>query len=403
MKTRIMGIFGMGKKMLMIHGGGPTAVMNASLYGAVIEAKKHQDVEIYAAIGGTGGVLRERLRSLNDVPQEELALLLTTPGSAIGTSRDPLEEKDYERMARVLRRHGITHVLCNGGNGSMEMCGKLHTACQKDGYDIGVMGIPKTMDNDLAETDHSPGFGSAARYIARSVQELCADVKGLPIHVVILETCGRNAGWVTAASALARKNPGDGPDLIYLPERPFVEEEFLQDVAQLIEKKKGGVVVVSEGLTTPEGKNIVPPILQVGRSVYYGDVSAYLAGLVVQKLGYKARSEKPGLLGRSSISLQSPVDREEARMTGEMACRAVLAGETGKMVAIRRLSSAPYKVELYLAEIEQVMLTEYKMPDSFINDRGNDVTDAFVQWCAPLLGDDLPQMISWNDNKDWEE
>lgn len=371
-------------------------MMNASLYGAVIEAKKHRNVGVYAAIGGTGGLLQEQVKDLGKIPQTQLDLLPTTPGSAIGTSRDHLEPEQYEQMAEILRRRKIGYVLCNGGNGSMDMCGKLHAACRKLGYEVGVMGIPKTMDNDLAVTDHSPGFGSAARYIAQSVREVCADVKSLPIHVVVVETLGRNAGWVTAASALARTGTGDGPDLIYLPERPFAEEEFLHDVAELIERKKGVVVVASEGLTDSRGQNIVPPIFQTDRSVYYGDVSAHLAGLVIQKLGYKARSEKPGLLGRSSIALQSPVDREEARLAGEIACRAVLAGESGKMVAFRRLSTSPYRIEPFLADIEQVMLAERTMPDEYISARGNDVTASFVEWCTPLLGIRLPELAAFN-------
>ncbi len=393
----------MGKKLLMIHGGGPTAVINASLYGVLTEARKHADVEAYAAIGGTGGLLQGWIKPMSAVPHKQLELLLTTPGSAIGTSRDRLEEEEYRQMAAMLKNHGIGYVLCNGGNGTMDMCGKLHAACQAQGDDVRVMGIPKTMDNDLAVTDHSPGYGSAARYIARSVQELCADVKGLPIHVVVVEASGRNAGWVTAASALARKNPGDGPDLIYLPERPFVEEAFLQDVAKLIDQKKGVVVVASEGLRDERGQSIVPPVFQVGRSVYYGDVSAHLAGLVIQKLGYKARSEKPGLLGRSSILLQSAVDRDEARLAGEIACRAVLSGESGKMVAFRRLSTRPYQIEPFLVDIRQVMLLEKTVPDAFINPQGNHVTEAFVDWCAPLLGEDMPDMISFQDANDEEE
>ncbi len=381
--------------MLVIHGGGPTAVINASLYGVLCEAQAHGDVEVAAALGGTGGLLAGRLRSLEGIPQGQRALLLTTPGSAIGTSRDALEPQDYRRMAELLVQHGITHVLCNGGNGTMEMCGTLHKTCQEAGLPIPVVGIPKTMDNDLAVTDHSPGYGSAARFVARTVQEVCADVKSLPIHVVVIETNGRNAGWVTAAAALARKQPGDGPDLIYLPERPFDRQAFLTDVQALIRLKRSAVVVVSEGLRDAQGSFVVPAIYQTGRSVYYGDVSAHLAELVIRELGYKARGEKPGLLGRASIALQSEVDRREACLAGEVACRAALAGESGCMVAFRRLSTQPYRVETFLAPIGQVMLTERTVPDAFINARGNDVTPAFAQWCAPLLGDDIPPMVSF--------
>lgn len=386
----------MKQNLLVIHGGGPTAVINASLYGVLQEAEGHPEVDaVYGAIGGTGGLLKEQLKDLRQTSLQQRQLLLTTPGSAIGTSRDHLEPEQYLKMAEIIHRHNIRWVLCNGGNGSMEMCGKLYRACQELGYPIGVMGIPKTMDNDLAVTDHSPGFGSAARFIAASTQELCADVKSLPIHVVVMEALGRNAGWVTAASALAGNGGEGGPDLIYLPERPFSEERFLDDLSEVLRRKSGVVVVVSEGLTNEKGENIVPPVYQVDRSVYFGDVSAHLAGLVIKKLGYKARSEKPGLLGRASIALQSQTDRQEACLAGELACRAVLAGENGKMVAFRRLASSPYKIEPFLVDIGEVMLAERTMPATFINEAGNGVTEAFAEWCRPLIGPPLPEMVSF--------
>ena len=184
----------MGENILIVHGGGPTSVINASLYGAVKEAKKYKEIEhIYAAKNGTGGLMREELIELENVPDEKLELLLNTPGSAIGTSRDQIEQAEYDRMIEVLLKKNIKYVLFNGGNGSMDTCGKLYKNCQARGLDIRVMGIPKTHDNDIAITDHSPGYGSIARYMAQSVKEVAADVKGLPIHVVVVEALGRNA------------------------------------------------------------------------------------------------------------------------------------------------------------------------------------------------------------------
>ena len=379
--------------LILIHGGGPTAVINASLYGAICQAKKEPNVDrVLAAIGGTGGLLRGDVRDITDVPQEELELLLQTPGSAIGTSRDALEAEDYAAMPAIFERLGVRYVLMNGGNGTMDACGKTCAACEGTG--ISVVGIPKTMDNDLAVTDHAPGYGSAARYIAQSVAEVTADVAGLPIHVVVIEASGRNAGWITAASALARQAGVDGPDLIYLPERPFKEEEFLADVKALIEKKRGVVVVCSEGLTDENGRNIVPPIFQTGRSTYFGDVSAHLAQLVIKKLGYKARSEKPGLIGRASMALVSPVDRAEAILVGEEAVRAAVAGKTGEMVALMREPGEAYRVHTELADVRRVMLEEKKLPDEFINERGNGVTQAFIDWCTPLIGEALHPMVT---------
>lgn len=379
--------------LILIHGGGPTAVINASLYGAICQAKKEPNVDrVLAAIGGTGGLLRGDVRDITDVPQEELELLLQTPGSAIGTSRDALEAEDYAAMPAIFERLGVRYVLMNGGNGTMDACGKTCAACEGTG--ISVVGIPKTMDNDLAVTDHAPGYGSAARYIAQSVAEVTADVAGLPIHVVVIEASGRNAGWITAASALARQAGVDGPDLIYLPERPFKEEEFLADVKALIEKKRGVVVVCSEGLTDENGQNIVPPIFKTGRSTYFGDVSAHLAQLVIKKLGYKARSEKPGLIGRASMALVSPVDRAEAILVGEEAARAAVAGKTGVMVALMREPGETYRVRTELVDVQRVMLEEKKLPDEFINERGNGVTQAFIDWCTPLIGEALHPMVT---------
>lgn len=387
----------MGKSILIVHGGGPTAVINASLYGAIKEAKKHPEIEhIYGAKNGTGGVLREELIDLTDVPEEKLELLLQTPGSSIGTSRDEIWQEEYDRMMEVVAKYNIGYILFNGGNGTMDTCGKMYENCKAKNIDVKVMGIPKTMDNDLSITDHSPGFGSAARFIAQSTKELCADVAGLAIHVVVMEASGRNAGWITAASALAADDGGIGPDLIYLPEIPFDEDKYIEDVKKLLEKKKGIVVVASEGLKDKDGNPVVQPIFKTSRATYFGDVSSHLANLVIKRLGYKARGEKPGLLGRASIPLQSDVDREEACLAGELACKAVLEGESGKMVAFQRISTSPYKVEPFLVDIKEVMMYEKTMPAEYINEEGNGVTESFKEWCRPLIGEKLPEMIAFN-------
>ena len=228
--------------------------------------------------------------------------------------------------------------------------------------------------------------------MAGTVRELGVDVRSLPIHVVVLEALGRNAGWTTAAAALAREQEGDAPHLLYPPERPFHEDEFLDRVGDMYRKLGGVVVVASEGLHDDEGKPIVPPIFQTGRSTYFGDVSSHLAQLVVRRLGIKARSEKPGILARASIAWQSPVDAAEAEEAGRAACRAVLAGETGQMVAFRRLSSAPYRCETFLVPIEEVMLGERVLPAEYLTAGGTDVTEAFCGWCRPLLGPELPSI-----------
>lgn len=386
----------MSQNVLVVHGGGPTAVINASLYGVIEEAKRNPEVgKVYGAIGGTSAIFSETFLDLTSFEEKKLKLLLNTPSSAIGSSRYPLYEKDYEKMADIFRKYEIKYVLLNGGNGTMDACGHIYEVCKDQ--DIRVVGIPKTIDNDIAMTDHSPGYGSAARYIAAAAQEVGEDVKSLPIHVCIMEAMGRNAGWITAASALARRKKGDAPHLIYLPERNFNEDEFLEDVSTLWKKQCGVVVVVSEGLHNANGESIVPPIFKTDRAVYYGDVSSHLANLVVKKLGIKARSEKPGLCGRASVALQSPVDREEARLAGVQALRSAVEGASGVMVGFERMPGSSYRIDTKLVPIKEVMLYERKMPDSFINDRGNNVTQEFVDWCRPLIGEDLPEFLNFKD------
>ena len=300
-------------------------------------------------------------------------------------------------MAGIFRKYGIRYVLLNGGNGTMDTCGKIYRACKDAG--VCVVGIPKTIDNDIAITDHTPGYGSAARYIAETTAEVGVDVKALPIHVCIIEAMGRNAGWITAASALARKKPGDAPHLIYLPERPFKEEEFLEDVKRLYDQLGGVVVVASEGLKKENGEPIVPPIFKSGRSVYYGDVSAYLAELVIKNLGIKARSEKPGLCGRASIALQSSLDRDEAVLAGREALKAAMRGEGGTMVGFIREETpdGSYKMHTRMIPIEEVMLYERTLPGEYINERGNDVTQAFTDWCKPLIGSEIRDFIDFQE------
>lgn len=378
----------MNKKILVIHGGAPTAVINSSLYGVVSEAKKLGFDSVLGAHGGAMGLVNEEFIQLDSIPEAKLRLLLQTPASAIGTSRDQLDYDHYEQMAAALKKHGIGYVLYNGGNGSMGACGKLKEVCENSG--IVVVGIPKTIDNDIAVTDHAPGYGSAARYIATTVREVAADVQSLPIHVCIVEAMGRNTGWLTAASALSRDS-GFGPHMLLFPERPFDEQEFLGEIQRLNKLHGGVVVVASEGLRYADGTPIVEPVFTVGRSVYYGDVSAHLAGLVIRKLGIKARSEKPGICGRASITCQSWVDRQEAEIAGREAVRVAAGGQSGIMIGFSRIAGKEYGVETMTIPIDQVMLHERTMPEEYISTSGTDVTDEFMQWCRPLIGDELSE------------
>ncbi len=397
--------------MVIVHGGAPTAVINASLYGA-IQAAKDSGLHgaVYGARGGARGIIDGDFVDLSALPEETLEALPRSPASFIGTSRYPVEEGDYARIVDILVERKIGYLLFTGGNGSMDTCGKIARAVESraPGSGIRVVGIPKTIDNDIAVTDHAPGFGSAARYLAASVAELAQDIASLPIHVCVIESMGRNAGWLTAAAALASPgamdSPGEasfganpdtrpgaplGPHLIYLPELPFDEERFLDEAKALYGRLGGVVVVASEGLKGKDGAPIVPPVFRSGRSVYYGDVGAHLAALVIRRLGIKARSEKPGVLGRCSIAHQSALDREEAILAGGEAVRAALSGETGVMVGFRRVSSTPYRCETFLIPVEELMLKERTLPSEYLNAGGNGVAAEYLEWCRPLLGGPL--------------
>jgi 6-phosphofructokinase len=387
------------KNILFVHGGGPTAVINASLAGALEELKREGFAgKILAARFGSQGLVQGDFLDLTKLNEKDFALLKKTSGSAIGSSRYPMQKEDFEKALEQIQKADIGYVLFTGGNGTMDTLGKLYEASTRHHYELYCDGIPKTVDNDIAITDHAPGFPSIARYMAISTREVAQDIKGLPIHVSILEAMGRDAGWVTASSALAREKDGDMPDLIYCPEIPFDEARFLADVQKKWEAHKGLLIVASEGLHTAEGKPICEPIFKSGRATYFGDVGTHLAELIIRNLGIKARSEKPGLLARASSSLVSPLDIEEAVKLGALAAKTVLSKQTGYMVGLKRLSDKPYKSEEILIPVEKVMLEERCMPREFINEAGNDVTDAFVKWAKPLVGE-LPQMEDLLDRR----
>lgn len=374
-------------------------MINASLYGALKELKKDAGIDkIYGAAGGMKGILRRRFIELNRLTQVEMEKLLNSPGSAIGTSRDHLENEDYRAIAGILGSENICHVLVSGGNGTMDAAGKIERAAGSG--ELFIMGIPKTMDNDIAVTDHAPGFGSAARYIAAVSREVALDVESLPIHISVIETMGRNAGWIAASSVLS----GKGPDLVCLPEVPFDESRFL-DMVQSLSRKKGGVVVaVSEGLKNASGDPIVEPVFTIDRSVYYGDVGAHLANLIIKRLNIKARSEKPGIAGRASVLYRSETDVQEAVLAGEAAACASLEGKTGFMIGFERQPGPDYRCGTILIPFEEVMLHEKVLPPEFIDKDKMAVTQKFTDWCRPLIGAPLPDFVGPGDlqYKRWE-
>ena len=339
-------------KVLLFHGGGPTAVLNASLAGA-ISTFQEKGWQVYASPFGIAKLLDHDPVPVPLLGRNETQMLVRSPGSAIGSGRDHLEDEDYVRLAQRLISLGFSAVSGAGGN--------------------------------LSITDHSPGFLSAALYMAASVREVLYDIHSLPIHVVVIETFGRNAGWITASSALAGDDDVKGPDLILPPEIPFDEDAFLSGVEEAYSRKGGVCVVASEGLKYGDGKPIVEPVFKTDRSVYFGDVSAKLSQLVTQKLNIKSRSEKPGLLSRASIAWQSRRDAEEAFQCGRISAIAACSGRNGEMSIIIRESEKPYAARVEMKPIGKDILRERTLPASYISREDFCMTDEFFNYMNPLF------------------
>ena len=381
----------MGRNILIAHGGGPTAVINSSLQGVVEAARAHRQVgKIYAARFGAEGILKGDLIDLTDVPAGTIARLAHTPASAIGSCRRKLGEADYPTVLETLKQFEIDCFFYNGGNDSMDTCHKVNELAKREGLDLRVIGIPKTMDNDLDVTDHCPGFGSAARYAAQSAAELALDASGLPIHVVVLELMGRAAGWVTAASALAARLT-DCQVLTYLPEVLVDEDKMLSDIEAAFAKGKGLLVTVSEGIRGLDGKPLADTGIVDGFGhTVPGGTAQYVTEQIMKRLGLKSRAEKPGLLGRASIPYISPLDREEAYAVGRFALESALKGESGCMVAIAAERKPVYSSSLFLTPLQDVANVEKKFPLEWIVD-GNRIADAFFDYAMPLMGGDFPE------------
>ncbi len=381
----------MGKNILVAHGGGPTAVINCSLQGVVEAARDSGKVDkIYAARFGAEGILSGDLIDLTDVSPSAIAKLSHTPASAIGSCRRKLTDADYPTVLETLRKFEIDCFFYNGGNDSMDPCHKVNELAKKEGLDLRVIGIPKTMDNDLEITDHCPGFGSAARYAALSAAELALDASGLPIHVVVLELMGRNAGWVTAASAMAARLT-DCEVLTYLPEVPVDEDKMLADIETRYAKGRGLLVTVSEGICGLDGKPLADTGIVDGFGHKIpGGTAQHVTDQIIQKLGLKSRAEKPGLLGRASIPYVSLPDREEAYAVGKFALESALNGESGCMVAIAAERTPQYSSSLFLTPLADVANVEKKFPLEWIVD-GNGIAGTFFDYAVPLMGGDFPE------------
>ncbi len=388
--------------LLVGQSGGPTAVLNASLAG-VIEAAQASGAfarilglrhGIEGALAGpTGDVV-----SLDCLGEAELEALAATPAAALGSCRHKLEPNDYERILDCFRAHEVRWFCYIGGNDSMDTCHRLARLAEQAGYDLAVFGVPKTIDNDLMETDHCPGYGSAARFWAVTAQEASVDLASMRTYdrVLILECMGRNAGWLTAATAIYRRDERTGPHLLLPPERPFEEQRFLASVERILSRVGYCVVAAAETLRNGHGQLMAQSPAgadRFGHPLVMG-TGEVLARHVMAGLGVKARVNKPGTLQRSSVAHVSPVDRAEARRAGQEAARRLARGERGGMVTLQRAELGEYRCEFGVAPLEQVANRERKLPAGYLAEDGSDVTAAFRAYAAPLLGP-APRPLFW--------
>ena len=381
--------------------GGPSSVINASAYGVIKTALKSEYItKVYGANHGIKGVLDDRLLIMDEEDPKELERLLYTPSSALGSCRykiaDPdVDDTDYKRILEIFKKYDVRYFFYNGGNDSMDTCNKISKYMAKVGYDCRVIGVPKTIDNDLFGTDHCPGFASAAKYIATSIMEVYRDCHVYDTGMItIIECMGRHAGWLTAAAELANLS-GEGPDFVYVPEVDFDMDKFLADVTARYEKNKNCMVAVSEGIHYADGSFVSEAKTSATDGFGHaqlGGLAAHLAAVVKEKTGAKVRGIELSLLQRCAAHCASGTDIQESFASGKAAVEAALAGETDKMVGFVCTRENGYHCETKLFELSKVANFEQKLPLQWINAEHNGVTKEFVDYCLPLIQGETPMV-----------
>jgi 6-phosphofructokinase 1 len=380
-------------KVLVAQGGGPTAVINQSLVGVVLESRKFAQVTcVYGAVHGVRGIVSEDFLDLTQETTHNLEQVAITPSSALFSTRDKPDEKYCKEMFQVMRAHDVRYFFFIGGNDSADTVRIVNEQAEKSDYEFRAIHIPKTIDNDLVVNDHTPGYGSAARFVAQAFIGANLDNAALP-GVYIAIVMGRNAGFLTAASAVARKYPDDGPHLVYLPERPFSVDKFLKDVRDAYDRFGRCVVAVSEGIVDSEKNPIITKLVERVEKDAHGNVqlsgTGALGDLLAQQVRKhlsmnRIRSDTFGYLQRSFFGCVSDVDQHEAREVGERAVQFALWHNLDGSVTIHRTGF--YSVDYRLSPLGEIAAKTRRMPDEFINKEGNDVTDAFIFYVRPLLG-----------------
>ncbi len=378
--------------------GGPSSVINASAYGAIKAGLESDSItRVLGALNGIRGVLDDNLIDMGQEDPAELALMKYTPSSALGSCRyklaDPdVDDTDYKRILEIFKKYDVRYFFYNGGNDSMDTCNKISKFMLKNGYECRVMGIPKTIDNDLAGTDHCPGFASAAKYIATATMEIFRDANVYDTGMVtVLEVMGRNAGWLTAAASLANLK-GQGPDFIYLPECDFDVDSFVEKAVKVYNEKKKVFIAVSEGIHDKDGKLIAEYGSDTAQTkdsfghAQLGGVGAYLAGLLKKATGSKTRTVEFSLLQRCAAHCASQTDIEESFLAGQTACLEAVQGTTDKMVGFERvMEDGKYTCKIKLFDLSVVANTEKKVPMDWINETQDGVNEKFAEYALPLI------------------
>ena len=384
--------------VLVGQSGGPTAVINASVAGIIAEALNHNCIEeVYGGLNGVLGILNEEFIDLAAESQQQIRALRYTPGAALGTCRFKLKkQQDFDRVIEVFKAHNIRYFFYCGGNDSQDTADKISKLAQAQGHELRVIGVPKTVDNDLPVTDHCPGYGSVIKYICTTVRELACDneAMGQSDLVSILEVMGRNAGWIAAGAALAKRrdHPHDPPHLIYLPETPFSAEKFVEDVRRVLKREKYCLVVVGEGLVDKDGNYVATDSASTDAfgHAQLGGAGEYLKGLVEQQVGVKARTAKLGIAQRAAAHCSSKTDNDEAFLAGQAAVKAAIAGETDKMVVLVRGDTDHYTCETGLAPLNEIANGVKKLPTEWINEDGVSMNFQFFRYALPLIQGEVP-------------
>ncbi len=386
----------MKKNIIVGQSGGPTAVINASLYGVIKEGIAHGDQigAVYGMIHGIEGFMAGRVMELSALEEEELELLKLTPAAYLGSCRyklpEDLSDICYQELFEKFRQMDIGYFFYIGGNDSMDTVSKLARYAASNGIDVKVIGIPKTIDNDLIMTDHTPGYGSAAKYVASTVREIVLDSSVYQQKAVtIVELMGRHAGWLTAASVLARKHKDDNPLLVYLPETNFDMEQFAHDVEAALKKQPNVIICISEGISDDRGQFICEYADEArldtfGHKMLTGS-GKILENFVRDRFGVKVRSVELNVNQRCSGMVASQTDIEEAALAGAWGVRKALEGVTGQMIAFNRKSDSPYEMECVTVDVNQVCNQEKKFPSQWITKNGTDVSDEFWNYALPLI------------------